>query len=700
MKRTVRPISTRFVLHVALSWLAAGVLLSPLPAAFAQAVTGSAAAPPAEAAAATETIPNDKCFGCHDDPEAEDDQGGSIAVIAAQFGAGAHKRLDCVTCHTSALTTKHPRNALGPVSFDSCVECHEDEITPFRDSVHARVRGAQPESCQACHGSVHTTPRSRDERAPMSAVNQLQNCGQCHQEMMEGYLASEHAHALLVSGLNSAPACSDCHGSHDIARHTDAASRSSHQKSPQTCGSCHEGILKVWTDSVHGQLWKEGADGPVCSTCHQAHAVKDPTTLLARENMPHDCGNCHDDLLTTFHDSFHGKASSVGHRQAAICSDCHTPHHNLAASDPRSSTHPDNLRATCGASTCHADDTINAAFLSFMPHSDPMDRDQNPWVHYIYLFMSLLLLGVFGFFGLHALLWLQRTLVGRLRGEFQVQHGGPGPYVRRFRTSQMWLHVAIILSFLLLALSGLPLKFAHAPWALGLMRALGGPEVTAWLHRFAAVVTFGYFAVHLAMLFRDVVLRKQKGYFWGWRSMTPQMKDLEDLWANLKYFLYRGPRPALDRWSYWEKFDYLAVFWGVGMIGVSGLMLWFPDFFTRFLPGWALNAAYIIHSDEALLATGFIFLFHFFHTHLRPESFPMDPVIFTGSMPLHRFKEERPLEYERMVREGTLEQHFVPPPSPTRIRVAHVFGFTMMAIGIWLAVLIFRAIASGALHLF
>jgi cytochrome b subunit of formate dehydrogenase len=416
--------------------------------------------------------------------------------------------------------------------------------------------------------------------------------------------------------------------------------------------------------------------------------------------MPHECGNCHDDLLKSFHDSFHGKASSVGRAQAATCSDCHTPHQNLASSDPRSTTHPDNLARTCGASSCHAGDKINASFLSFMPHSDPMDRDQNPWVHYIYLFMTLLLLGVFGFFGLHAALWLQRTLVGRLRGEFKVQHGGPGPYVRRFKTSQMWLHVSIILSFLLLAVTGLPLKFSAAPWAPGLMRYLGGPEVASWLHRFAAIVTFGYFAVHLAMLFRDVVLKKQKGYFWGWRSMTPQLKDVQDLWANLKYFLYQGPRPELDRWAYWEKFDYLAVFWGVGMIGVSGLMLWFPDFFTRFLPGWALNAAYIIHSDEALLATGFIFLFHFFHTHLRPESFPMDPVIFTGSMPLHRFKEERPLEYERMVKEGTLEQHFVPPPSATQIQVAHVFGFTMMAIGIWLAVLIFKALASGAMHLF
>ncbi len=107
-----------------------------------------------------------------------------------------------------------------------------------------------------------------------------------------------------------------------------------------------------------------------------------------------------------------------------------------------------------------------------------------------------------------------------------------------------------------------------------------------------------------------------------------------DLWGNLKYFLYLGPRPALDRWAYWEKFDYLAVFWGVAIIGFSGLVLWFPGFFTSFLPGWVLNAAYIMHSDEALLATGFIFLFHFFHTHLRPESFPMDPVIFTGRMPL------------------------------------------------------------------
>ena len=156
----------------------------------------------------------------------------------------------------------------------------------------------------------------------------------------------------------------------------------------------------------------------------------------------------------------------------------------------------------------------------------------------------------------------------------------------------------------------------------------------------------------------------------------------------------------MDRWAYWEKFDYLAVFWGVAIIGFSGLMLWFPTFFTQWLPGWTLNAAYVVHSDEALLATGFIFLFHFFHTHLRPEAFPMDPVIFTGSMPLEKFKEERPLEYARAVQEGRLESMLVEPPDEGSLIRAYVFGFAAVAIGVWLAILIFRGIASGALHLF
>ena len=678
--------------------LANAVLCLSLLLAFGAAVP--VVAETAEGAEPAQSIPNSKCLRCHDDAEMRNDAGESLAVHAAQFDVSAHKRLDCVECHSAALSTRHPRNTLGPVSFDVCMDCHEDETSVFRNSVHAAARGDEPKSCQGCHGSVHTAVRSRDPNAPMSALNQVRNCGVCHEGMMEGYLSSVHAKSLFVSGLiEAAPSCSDCHGSHDILGHKSPEARSSHQKSPETCGNCHKGIVEKWAESAHGKLWSEGKDGPVCSTCHEAHAIASPTTVEARQQFPSDCGNCHAELTKSFRDSFHGKATGVGHQSAAVCSDCHTPHHNLPATDPRSSIHPDNLAATCGSSSCHAG-KINASFLTFDPHSDPMDKERNPWVHYIYLSMTLLLLGVFGFFGIHALLWLQRTIVGRLRGEFKTGHGGAGQYVRRFTTTQMWLHVAIVLSFLLLSVTGLPLKFSSAAWAPGVMRALGGPEIAGLLHRFAAIVTFGYFAVHLGMLFRDTVLRKERGYFWGWRSMTPQPRDIADLWANLKYFLYLGPRPVFDRWTYWEKFDYLAVFWGVAMIGISGLMLWYPDVFTSFLPGWTLNAAYIIHSDEALLATGFIFLFHFFHTHLRPESFPLDPVIFTGRMPLERFRDERPLEYQRMVDTGTLEKHLVGAPSQAQLRVAYVFGFSALAAGVWLAVLIFRAVLGGAMHFF
>jgi hypothetical protein len=132
----------------------------------------------------------------------------------------------------------------------------------------------------------------------------------------------------------------------------------------------------------------------------------------------------------------------------------------------------------------------------------------------------------------------------------------------------------------------------------------------------------------------------------------------------------------------------MAVFWGVAMIGFSGLILWFPEFFTRFLPGSFINIATIIHSDEALLAAGFIFTVHFFNTHFRPDRFPMDPVIFTGRMSIEEFKADRPREYEELVASGRLEKHLVDPMPPNMVKAFKVFGFTALTIGLSLIVLI------------
>jgi hypothetical protein len=159
----------------------------------------------------------------------------------------------------------------------------------------------------------------------------------------------------------------------------------------------------------------------------------------------------------------------------------------------------------------------------------------------------------------------------------------------------------------------------------------------------------------------------------------------------VKWFLYLGKRPKLDRWTYWEKFDYYAVFWGVPIIGLSGLLLWMPWLFTKFMPGSMLNVAKIVHGEEALLAVGFIFTFHFFHNHLRPENFPLDTVIFTGKLPLSKFKEERQQEYDRLVKEGKLEALLTDPPSEALQRAASWFGITALVIGLMLAGAIFTS---------
>ncbi|HCA81942.1 MAG TPA: cytochrome C, partial [Bacteroidetes bacterium] len=143
--------------------------------------------------------------------------------------------------------------------------------------------------------------------------------------------------------------------------------------------------------------------------------------------------------------------------------------------------------------------------------------------------------------------------------------------------------------------------------------------------------------------------------------------------------------------TYWEKFDYFAVFWGIAVIGSTGLTLWFPEIFTLVFPGWLLNVATIIHSDEALLAVGFIFTVHFFNTHLRPEKFPMDIVVFTGRMTVEELKEDKPAEYEALLKEGKLEEYLVEPYPPIVIRVIRLFGWTALSVGFSIVIWIIYA---------
>jgi cytochrome b subunit of formate dehydrogenase len=166
--------------------------------------------------------------------------------------------------------------------------------------------------------------------------------------------------------------------------------------------------------------------------------------------------------------------------------------------------------------------------------------------------------------------------------------------------------------------------------------------------------------------------------------MIPNLQDGRDMLAMFKWFFGKGERPVFDRWTYWEKFDYWAPFWGVTIIGVSGLMMWLPNITGALLPGWVFNVAAIFHGEEAFLAVVFLFTVHFFNNHFRPDKFPVDIVMFTGTMSMGHFRREHALQYQRLLDSGELEQHLVDAPSAPMTLGAKLLGFTLIAIGLTL----------------
>lgn len=265
-------------------------------------------------------------------------------------------------------------------------------------------------------------------------------------------------------------------------------------------------------------------------------------------------------------------------------------------------------------------------------------------------------------------------------------------YYFRFTLGQRLLHGLLILSFLGLVTTGTPLRFNQAGWAIWLSHTMGGFGVMGFFHRTFAVLLTVCFLLHVAQLSYRLWIRKELGLLWGPDSLVPQPKDFVELFRHVRWFFGLGLQPRFGRFTYWEKFDYFAVFWGMAIIGISGYVLWFRTFFSKFLPGWIFNVTLLIHGEEALLAAGFIFTIHFFNTHLRPEKFPMDLVIFTGRVSEAELREERPEEYTRLVEEGKLESIRADPPFLWLRNLGRIVGTAAVTVGLSLFVLILIAV--------
>jgi cytochrome b subunit of formate dehydrogenase len=200
------------------------------------------------------------------------------------------------------------------------------------------------------------------------------------------------------------------------------------------------------------------------------------------------------------------------------------------------------------------------------------------------------------------------------------------------------MHAVLFSTFLGLAARGCRCASARATGRASSPAAVGGFGAILFFHKLCALVLTVAFLIHVKDIVSARIVNREKGIFWGSTSMVANWKDVKDLFGHLRWFVGMGPKPQFGRYAYWEKFDYWAVFWGMIVIGFSGYAMWFAPFFARFLPGWALNAVLVVHSEEGLLAILFIFSIHFVNTHLRPDSFPMDMVIFTGVESEEEFK--------------------------------------------------------------
>src|SRR5579863_23993 len=264
-------------------------------------------------------------------------------------------------------------------------------------------------------------------------------------------------------------------------------------------------------------------------------------------------------------------------------------------------------------------------------------------------------------------------------------------YFLRFTLGQRYLHGVLFTTFLVLAATGLPLRFSSTPWAVRFAKLVDGFGTILFFHKFCALILTIAFLIHVRDIIARGIIHREKGIFWGPTSMIANLKDVKDLFGHMRWFLGLGPKPKFERYAYWEKFDYWAVFWGMVVIGFSGYAMWFAPFFAHFLPGWALNAVLVIHSEEGLLAILFIFSIHFVNTHLRPDTFPMDMVIFTGVESEEEFKHKRAIEYQRLEATGKLETRLGEKPASWLVNFGRVVGTIAIVIGLVLLVLTLTA---------
>jgi cytochrome b subunit of formate dehydrogenase len=639
-----------------------------------------------DAAPVAQKLDNATCQTCHDGkkgklevPKADGEKRELHAVNTDKYGKSVHARMECVACHKEIT----------------------DSVTP-----HQKVAGAPKVDCAQCHLDLWEAAKKDGKTAEKPRLGIVA-------ENVEAYKKSFHAKQNKDDPTKLNAICSDCHNVHTFGvplRGTQER-KDWHLTVPDICGKCHEDHLEDWTTSIHGKEAKEKKNlkTAVCSDCHTTHDIIGSSSDKAKLSITASCGDCHKDAYESYKASYHGQVNRLGYAYTAKCADCHGSHAIEASKDPKSKMHEKNRLKTC--QKCHSGKEgkpalATAGFISFSPHGNSHDFAKYPEIWLTTKAMIALLIGVFTFFWLHSGLWWYREYADRKAGknvphvmtdklppEFATKH------VRRFGPMWRIAHLLFALSVMVLVLTGMAAFFPETSWAKTVMAAFGTPKIAGQVHRWAAYTMLGIFAIHLVVITIGIARNWKNFKFFGPDSFVPNWKDLDDIIGMFKWFVGDGPRPRIERWSYWEKFDYWAVFWGMAIIGGSGMMLAFPHVVAAYLPGWVFNVAMVVHGEEAVLAAVFLFTVHFFNNHFRPDKLPPpDVVMFTGSQSLQEFRHEHRAQYDRLVETGELEKYLVDAPSAPFTLASKILGLVLLAFGLSLLAMIAIGFLSGGGH--
>jgi cytochrome b subunit of formate dehydrogenase len=501
----------------------------------------------------------------------------------------------------------------------SCVSCH-DQGQKLSTSAHAAL------GCTSCHEKHEVYPHPTGVPKP--------DCAQCHADIAGQHAASVHGQELK-RGNAAAPTCGVCHGgAHEV---TDTKTEDFHKGVPDLCGMCHTEIAEQYKASVHGQAVARGvAAAPVCTNCHGEHSILSPKSEASSVNPIHirdTCGQCHgnvrlsrrfglpSDRIVSFDASFHGLAAKSGSQSVANCSTCHGFHGILPSSDPRSSTNPKNLPATCGR--CHPGAGTRFAIGSVHQTEAKGEPAAVRWVRLSYLILIPLTIG---YMLLHNLGdWLRKLRELRFRPWRRIsQLRAPRPVLRMYGFERIE-HALLAISFIVLAWTGFALKYPDQWWAQPLVAWEKYFPVRGTVHRIAAVIFVLTGVMHAGSLAASRRLREH------WKELWPRPSDVPETVLGFAYNTHLIARkPEISSHSYIEKMEYWAVVWGGVVMGLTGGLLWANNLTLHWLPKTALDIAISVHMYEAVLATLAIFVWHFYSVIFDPDVYPLETAFLTG----------------------------------------------------------------------